>query len=130
MSNITVKNESGQTVQIGLPEGDPKSKVRREIIEQRIARGELSKASGKSGGDPAGRLAVVDYHTGLRDEKGDLLKSVHGGGLDPDAEGDVLGQPSGSKKTEGAVEIEGNEPVGDSHPDAAQPAKSAPSKKS
>ena len=96
MDSITVKNESGQTVQIGLPEGDPKSKARREIVEQRIARGELTKASGKSGGDPAGRAAVLDYHTGLRDEKGDLLKSVHGGGLDPDADGDALGEPSGS----------------------------------
>lgn len=129
MDSITVKNESGQVAQIGLPEGDPKSKTRREVIEQRIARGELTKASGKSGGDPAGRAAVVDYHTGLRDEKGDLLKSVHGGGVDPDADGDVLGQPSGSKKVDGAVEVDGKEPVGDSHPDAAPAAKKTAAKK-
>lgn len=124
-SSITVTNESGQTAQIGLPEWDPKSKTRREVIEQRIARGELTKSSGKSGGETVGRAAVVDYHTGLRDEKGDLLKSVHGGGVDPDADGDVLGQPSGSKETEGAVEVSVKVPVGDSHPDAAVEAPNA-----
>jgi hypothetical protein len=124
MDSITVKNSSGQVAQIAFPDNDPRAKARREIIEQRIARGELQKASGKSGGNPAGPTPVVDYHTGLRDEKGDLLKSVHGGGVDPDAEGDVLGQPSGSKAVKGAVESGADEPVGDSHPDAAPAAKS------
>jgi hypothetical protein len=38
----------------------------------------------------------VSADTGVKDEKGDYLLSVHGGGLDPDADGDALGQPTGS----------------------------------
>lgn len=124
--SITVKNESGQTVEIGLPADDPKSITRREVIEQRIARGELTVTKGKSGGRRQPRAVVEDYHTGLKDERGDLLKSVHGGGLDPDANGDVLGQPSGSKPVDGAVVIDGDLPEGDSHPDAAVEAPNKP----
>lgn len=119
MNAITVKNESGQVVSLSFDgDHDP----RKQIVEQRIARGELTKVT-KSEKSTArgrrGRQAVVDYHTGLRDEKGDLLKSVHGGGLDPDAQGDEMGQPSGSEPVEGAIEVGGKLPVGDNHPDAA-----------
>lgn len=119
MDSISVRNESGQVVSMSFTgDQDP----RKIIVEQRIARGELEKVSKGSKSDAAGavnRRAVEDYHTGLKDEAGNFLKSVHGGGLDPDAEGDVLGQPSGSKPTEGALVVDGDLPVGDSHPDAA-----------
>lgn len=130
METMTVRNESGQVVSLSFPLGD--QDPRKEIVERRIKLGELEKVSkGTKSEDVPGvsRRAVEDYHTGLRDEKGDLLKSVHGGGIDPDADGDVLGQPSGSKSTKGAVEAEGKEPVGDSNPEAATPAKKAPAKK-
>lgn len=98
MSRFTVQNESGQVVSYDLKPGDP----RQEILEQRIARGELSKVSEgtESAARPVQVVVVEDEHTGLRDEAGDLLKSVHGGGLDPDVAGDVIGQPSGSKSAE------------------------------
>lgn len=103
---ITVKNESGQVATFAL-EGD--SDPRKAILEQRIARGELEKVTKatKSAAGRRARVVVVDSDTGLKDERGDLLKSVHGGGLDPDANGDVAGQPSGSKVVEGAVEVVG-----------------------
>lgn len=130
MDTITVKNESGQVVSLSFDgDNDP----RKAIVEQRIQRGELEKVNKSSKSERVtrrSRRVVEDYHTGLRDEKGDLLKSVHGGGLDPDADGDVMGQPSGSKPVEGAIEVEGNEPTGDNHPDSAQPATKAPAKKS
>lgn len=93
MSNYSVKNSSGQVVSYDLEDGDP----RREILDAMVKRGDLEKvaASTKSG---ARRPAPKDADAGVKDEKGDLLKSVHGGGEDPDADGDALGQPSGSKK--------------------------------
>lgn len=125
MDSITFKNESGQVVSLSFSgDQDP----RKAIVEQRIQRGELEKVSkGTESETLAGisRRAVEDYHTGLRDERGDLLKSVHGGGGDPDADGDEMGQPSGSKPVEGAIKIEGDEPVGDSHPDAVEDAPKA-----
>lgn len=125
MDTITVKNTSGQVVSLSY-DGD--QDPRKEIIERRIQQGELQKVA--KGTKPEARVgisrrAVEDYHTGLRDERGDLLKSVHGGGGDPDADGDAMGQPSGSKPTEGAVVIDGDEPVGDSHPDAVEDAPKA-----
>jgi hypothetical protein len=100
---ITVKNESGQVATF-LLDGD--ADPRKAILEQRIARGELEKVSKstKSAGARRTRVVVVDSDAGLKDERGDLLKSVHGGGHDPDADGDVLGDPSGSKLVEGAIE--------------------------
>ena len=99
MDSITVKNESGQVVSLGFDPSDPRSRARKEIVEGRIRMGELEKA-GKS--DESGeftspsRRAAVSADTGVKDEKGDYLLSVHGGGLDPDADGDALGQPTGS----------------------------------
>jgi hypothetical protein len=101
--SITVKNSSGQ-VSTFLIDGD--ADPRKAILEQRIARGELEKVSKTTKSAPRGRrtrVVVVDSDAGLTDEKGDLLKSVHGGGHDPDADGDVAGDPSGSKEVEGAV---------------------------
>lgn len=98
MSRFTVQNESGQVVSYDLDAGDP----RKAILEQRIARGELTKVADgtESAGRPTQVVVVEDEHTGLTDEQGDLLKSIHGGGLDPDAAGDITGQPSGSKSAE------------------------------
>lgn len=98
MDTISVRNESGQVTHFAVtgPE-DPRAK----ILNQRIARGDLEKVS-KSTKTADVTVVVFDDHAGVRDEKGDLLKSVHGGGLDPDADGDALGQPSGSKVPEGA----------------------------
>lgn len=98
MSRFTVQNESGQVVSYDVNPGD----ARKEILEQRIARGELTKVSEgtESAARPVQVVVVEDEHTGLRDEAGDWLKSVHGGGLDPDAAGDVVGQPSGSKSAD------------------------------
>lgn len=103
---ITVKNESGQVASF-LVDGD--ADPRKAILEQRIARGELEKVNKttKSAAGRRARVVVQDADTGLKDEAGNFLKSVHGGGLDPDADGDVLGQPSGSKEVEGAVETGG-----------------------
>lgn len=126
MDSISVRNESGQVVSMSFTgDQDP----RKIIVEQRIARGELEKVSKGSKSDAAealNRRAVEDYHTGLRDEKGDLLKSVHGGGIDPDAQGDVMGQPTGSEHVDGALVVEGKLPIGDSHPDAAVEAPNEP----
>lgn len=98
MESITVQNQSGQVVSIGLPENDPKSQARKEIIEARVRRGELAKAS-KGAKSEDVTVVVTDADTGVKDEKGDYLKSIHGGGIDPDAKGDALGQPSGSGAT-------------------------------
>ncbi len=126
MDSISVRNESGQVVSMSFTgDQDP----RKTIVEQRIARGELEKVTKSAKSDAPGainRRAVEDYHTGLKDERGDLLKSVHGGGIDPDAQGDVMGQPSGSEPVEGALVVDGNLPVGDSHPDAAVEAPNEP----
>lgn len=104
---ITVKNASGQVVSLNTD--GARGKAVQEIVEQRIKRGELEKASASAKSAPTrrGRAAVIDADTGVKDKKGDLLKSVHGGGLDPDADGDVLGQPSGSKPVKDAVEVGG-----------------------
>lgn len=127
MDTITVKNESGQVVSLSYDgELDP----RKQIIDSRIKQGELEKvARTTKSGEFVGRSqrVVEDYHTGMRDERGDLLKSVHGGGGDPDADGDEMGQPSGSKPIEGAV-VTDAEPVGDSHPDAVEDAPQAETK--
>jgi hypothetical protein len=126
MDSISVRNESGQVVSMSFTSDQDPRKI---IVEQRIARGELEKVSKGTKSDAAeaiNRRAVEDYHTGLKDERGDLLKSVHGGGIDPDAQGDVLGQPSGSEHTEGALVVEGKLPIGDSHPDAAVDAPNEP----
>lgn len=65
------------------------------ILQERIRRGALESASGSAkSGDAA--VTVVEIDAGVRDENGNLLKSVHGGGLDPDAAGDARGVPSGS----------------------------------
>lgn len=93
---ITVKNASEQVVSLNTD--GPQGKAIEDIIEQRIKRGELEKVSAGTKSAPRrARAAVVDSDAGVKDEKGDYLKSVHGGGVDPDAEGDALGQPSGSK---------------------------------
>jgi len=125
MATITVQNESGQVASFYVDgDNDPRAM----ILEQRIKRGELTKTTKKSSAPVRrGRQAVVDADTGLKDEKGDYLKSVHGGGLDPDADGDALGQPSGSKKVEGAVEVGGVSDAAVSQAEA-EPA-SAPAKK-
>lgn len=127
MDTITVKNESGQVVSLSYDgELDP----RKQIIDSRIKQGELEKVAKSTKSDTfVGRSQrlVEDYHTGLRDERGDLLKSVHGGGSDPDADGDEMGQPSGSKPVDGAV-VTDAEPVGDSHPDAVEDAPQAETK--
>lgn len=94
---LTVKNpRTGNTVAFSFDgENDP----RRAILESRIASGKLNKASGPTKqGRP--EPPANDPDAGVRDEKGDLLKSVHGGGVDPDADGDALGVPSGSKATD------------------------------
>ena len=116
-----VKNSEGQVS--GFDISGPQGAAREAILRQRILRGELSEAkSGAKSDQPGGDLTPVveDYQTGLRDEKNDLLRSIHGGGLDPDAKGDALGQPSGSEHVDGMVKLE-NEPlpIGDSHPAAA-----------
>lgn len=100
--SITVTNQSGQTV--SLSTDGPKGKAVKEIIESRIARGELTK------GTKAEEFVVIDAHSGLKDENGNWLKSVHGGGLDPDVDGDALGQPSGSEAS-GAAATSPTEPV-------------------
>lgn len=127
MDTISVKNESGQVVSLSFDgEQDP----RKQIIDQRIKQGELEKVSKGTSSDAfVGRSqrVVEDYHTGLRDERGDLLKSVHGGGGDPDADGDEMGQPSGSAPIAGAI-VTDAEPVGDSHPDAVEDAPKAQTK--
>jgi len=118
-STITVRNESGQVTSYLVDPADATTVARAQILRQRIARGELmeEKSSAKSA-RPGVIRPLEDYQTGLVDERGDLLKSVHGGGLDPDADGDALGQPSGSKAIEGAVSVDTKIPVGDSHPAA------------
>lgn len=104
MNTITVQNSAGQVVSFGFDPADPTSKAREEILAQRVARGELIKvAKGTASARPGTFVAVEDAHAGLYDEKGDLLKSVHGGGLDPDADGDALGIPSGSKPVDKPV---------------------------
>ena len=108
MTSITVKNASGQVVSLNVD--GPRGLAVAGIVEQRIKRGELEKVSTstKSATGPRrNRAAVVDADTGVRDEKGDLLKSVHGGGIDPDAKGDALGRPTGSEPVEGAIEVNG-----------------------
>lgn len=104
MSTITVKNERGQVASFTVDgDHDPRAL----ILQQRIERGDLEKVSKGTASDvtPRGRVVVLDSDTGVRDERGDLLKSVHGGGIDPDAQGDVLGQPTGSEPVDGAVEV-------------------------
>jgi hypothetical protein len=103
MSTITVKNTSGQVSSFSLD--GPDGLARKQILEQRIARGELTRVPKGTKSVRPGEFAVVDSDTGLTDEAGNLLKSVHGGGIDPDAEGDVLGLPTGSQPVEGAVEV-------------------------
>lgn len=102
-STITVQNTSGQVSTFVLD--GPDGLARKQILEQRIARGELSRVSKDTKSQRPGQVAVVDSDTGLADEAGNLLKSVHGGGIDPDAKGDVLGLPTGSEPVEGATEV-------------------------
>lgn len=95
MDTISVRNPAtGQVAHFSLTgPNDPRAAV----LLQRIARNELERVGSDAESDSPGREAVtLDIHAEVRDEKGDLLKSVHGGGLDPDAAGDALGRPSGS----------------------------------
>lgn len=86
---ITTTNERGQVASFAVSGPlDPRA----QVLRQRIARGELRE------GDQTKKApeATVNVLAGVRDEKGDLLLSVHGGGIDPDAVGDARGIPSGS----------------------------------
>lgn len=85
---ITVTNPRGQVTSYTV---DGPLDPRAQVLRQRIAVGELRE--GDAGGQA---VADVNIFAGVRDEKGDLLRSVHGGGLDPDAAGDARGVPSGS----------------------------------
>lgn len=96
---IHTVNEQGQVASFLIDTDNPKDVARAEILRQRIARGELGAAEPGAMSQKVVKT-VVDDHTGAVDEKGDLLKSVHGGGLDPDADGDATGTPSGSKAPE------------------------------
>lgn len=90
MDTITVTNDSGQVASFGV---DGPHDPRAQVLRQRIARGDLRE------GDQSGRPVDTDgvnVFAGVRDEKGDLLRSIHGGGLDPEAAGDARGVPSGS----------------------------------
>lgn len=93
MTTMHVKNpRTGNVTQFEVtgPE-DPRA----VILRQRLKRGDLESASASTKpGSPADAPADIDQ--GVKDEKGDWLKSVHGGGLDPDGSGDALGVPSGS----------------------------------
>lgn len=101
MPSMTVRNGSGQVASFYVDdENDPVA----TILAPRIRLGELERVPKGTKSTPKrrrGSAGVVDAHTEMRDEKGDYLKSVHGGGLDPDAYGDVLGTPSGSLELEG-----------------------------
>ena len=108
MESITVQNQSGQVVSLGLPADDPKSQARKEIVEARVRRGELAEAK-KGAKSENVTVVVTDADTGVKDEKGDYLKSIHGGGIDPDADGDALGQPSGSGASGKAAKSEAAE---------------------
>lgn len=89
MDKITVTNDSGQTASFAV---DGPMDPRAQVLRQRIASGELREGDhSKSGTDE-----VPSPFAGVRDEKGDLLASIHGGGLDPEAVGDARGVPSGS----------------------------------
>lgn len=88
LKTITTTNASGQTASFGIV--SPRDEARAEILRARIGRGELAEGKSRKDGD------FVDPDAGAKDEKGDYLKSIHGGGIDPDADGDALGQPSGS----------------------------------
>lgn len=89
MDKITVTNDKGQVSSFGVTGPmDPRA----QVLRQRIANGELTE--GDRSGDKA--AVVVNEFALVRDEKGDLLRSIHGGGLDPDALGDARGVPSGS----------------------------------
>lgn len=128
---ISVQNDSGQVASFLL---DGPNDPRAEILRQRIARGELTEAkkSDKSRAGRRARVVVQDSDTGLKDERGDFLKSVHGGGLDPDAEGDVNGDPSGSKEIKGAVVVGGVSDAAVAQADAkpqTKPAKKAAEKR-
>lgn len=94
MSNtISVRNASGQVASFSLD--DEKSVERERVLRQRINRGELEEVA--LGADSVARRAVVvEIDANVRDENGNLLKSIHAGGLDPDAAGDSNGVPSGS----------------------------------
>lgn len=92
---ISTVNRSGQVAHFTV-DGD--MDPRAQILRGRIARGELQEAK-KSDTSGSVEVVVTDADTGVKDEKGDYLKSVHGGGIDPDAKGDALGQPSGSGAT-------------------------------
>ena len=97
---ISTVNDHGQVAHFQV---DGKHDPRALVLNQKIAQGEFeaAKKSDKSDSRP---FVIRDADVGVKDERGDYLKSVHGGGLDPDADGDVLGQPSGSKEIEGVVE--------------------------
>ncbi len=103
MSTITVKNTSGQVSSFSLD--GPDGLARKHILEQRVARGELTVVKAGTKSERPGTVGVIDTDTGLADEAGNLLKSLHGGGIDPDAGGDVLGLPTGSQPVDGAVEV-------------------------
>lgn len=87
MQTISVRNDQDQVAHFSVTgPADPVA----SILLQRVARGELERASIDDVSVPRSRnggFAVAELHEGVRDEKGDLLKSVHGGGLDPDEVG-------------------------------------------
>jgi hypothetical protein len=124
---IHVRNESGQVAHFTV---DGPNDPRAHVLAQRIARQELEavSASTKSSRPGEGGL-LLDAHVGVKDERGDFLKSVHGGGLDPDAEGDVGGDPSGSKEIKGRVEADTSSVSEAAISQAEAPPASEPAKK-
>lgn len=86
---ITVTNDSGQVATYTV---DGPTDPRAQILRQRIARGELRE--GDRSKDTV--EAAPSIFAGVRDEKGDLVASIHGGGIDPEAVSDARGVPSGS----------------------------------
>lgn len=87
---ITVTNDAGQTSSF-LVSGptDPRAIV----LKQRIDRGELRVGDKSKDGRVDTSSSIFE---GVKDEEGNYLRSVHGGGIDPDADGDARGVPSGS----------------------------------
>ncbi|MGZ6844557.1 MAG: hypothetical protein ACXVF2_20465 [Blastococcus sp.] len=120
---ITTRNESGQVASFEVT--GPLDPVA-QILQQRIARGELEVVDGKTkSAAPNTRGAVEDVHTGMVDEKGDYLKSIHGGGADPDADGDALGVPSGSGKKDAEADVKFAADAAQAQADAAAEAAAA-----
>lgn len=87
---ITVTNERGQVASFTV---DGPMDPRAQVLRQRIDRGELRLGDRSKDGVVDAGVALLE---GVKDEEGNYLRSVHGGGIDPDAAGDARGIPSGS----------------------------------